>query len=195
MKKFESIRDICIALNQEAHKQKFFEQSTDEIVDKANKFVETYAYENGLYSRTVQPLKWSFSVTDEKLFDDGLIELITDKNQGSCFGYVEVSESKITNPASRESIALADVTIDNIHAHEAWVAKLSQQIDEWKSELKKLHEHEKEDLAIKIKSLESLLENVKNNSKKVSKQLISEIDQQWNAFQSSLDKLKNSFNK
>lgn len=92
---YATIEDICKALNQEAEKQKFFDQSATDMGEKANSFVESFAYENGMQSRTVLPLMWSFSVGDQKLFDDGVIELMHD--DGVSFSYTKVDSSKITD--------------------------------------------------------------------------------------------------
>lgn len=94
MGKYSSVEDICIALNEEAKKQDFFAQPTIQIGKKANAFLESFAYENGMQSRTVLPLMWSFSVDQQKLFDDGVIELVVDGNPR--FVYTKVDSSKIT---------------------------------------------------------------------------------------------------
>ena len=197
MQKFESIRDICIALNQESHKQDFFTNSQSNIEKNANQFVEAFAFENGMQTRTVQPFNWSFSIGDEKLFDDGLIELMVSSSNQPYFGYVDVTTSKITQE-DQEAESLkpeTNVQVDNIHAHEAWLMRLNQQLMDWKAELKQLSEHESIDLNMKLKSLETMLDNIKADSKRVSNDVIREIDQRWNAIQVALYKIKNSLNK
>lgn len=201
MQKFESIRDICIALNKEANKQDFFDKAKDQIESNVNQFVEAFAFENGMHTRTVQPLKWSFSISDQKLFDDGLIELIYNYDKHPCFSYIEVLESKITVPlalvkASESEIDnKTDLQIDQVQTYEAWLMKLNQQIEVWDVDLKYLRDNNKEGLELNLKALELTLAQLKSHSRKVSKEFMRDVEKQKNAFQATMEKVKRSFNK
>lgn len=194
--KFRSIKDICISLNQE-----FYDQQYDNLDLKGNEkrigdIVESFAEKNGLQTRTVQPLVWSFSVGDSKLFDDGVIELIINDHNKLMFGYTEVSNSKITNTSTKDVIydTSSQYEIVNLHVHQAWIKKLGYQISGWKSELKKIQHSQTTELEIELNTLESLLDTIKNDSKQVTKETISELERQWNLLYESLEKYKNKIN-
>jgi hypothetical protein len=194
LQKFESVRDISIALNKEAYKQDFLEESQADIQQRANMFVESFAHENGMQTSTVQPHNWSFSIEDQKLFDDGLVELITNTNNHLLFGYVDVSGAKITDPLTKTNVSNkniepeVDFKVGNIHAHEAWLMKLNQQLIDWSIELKQLRDHEKDEVHQRLSSLKLHLERIKRNSNEVTPDLIQETEQQWKAFHAALEK-------
>ena len=74
MSKIDSIEDICRELNHKANFDLFFTKEPVEIDDKANSFVNEFAKEHNLKAHTVTPSRWWFE-SDEKMFDDGQIEL------------------------------------------------------------------------------------------------------------------------
>lgn len=192
LKQFVSIQDICEGLNKEAHKQNFFQQSPKEIAENANRFVELFADENGMQSRTIQPLAWSFSVGKQKLFDDGVVELIIDKDIQ--FVYAKVERSKITQNAE-EAIPQTKESLfgeNNIYAHQSRVEKLMEQISAWEKDLEEFGSQEKAELKGKLKALESMLGKVKSSANKVSREALAEIEQQWNSLSDSINKVKQS---
>jgi hypothetical protein len=195
MSHYATIEDICVGLNEKAHINNFFDKSIAEMSKKANEFVESFAYENGMNSRTVQPLVWSFSVDGQKLYDDGLVELIIDDD--ASFSYTKLDKSKISQPPAENSYinGIKTFGISNIIAHQAWLLKSSEQIKEWRHVLKMFKDSEQLDLSVKLKDLESHLESILSNAKNVSKDMISEMDRKWNHFEESIDKIKKSMQK
>ncbi len=191
--KLRSIRDICVSLNQELLNQQLDNQDLKENEKQIGDIVAYFAQQNGLQTRTVQPLVWSFSVEDSRLFDDGVIELVINDNNKLMFGYTEVSNSKITKPPKKDAVnhASEQYEIVNLDVHQAWIKKLGYQLSGWKSELNKLQHAQTTELEIKLNSLESLLDTIKNDSKQLTKETVAELERQWNLLYESLAKYKN----
>lgn len=108
MTEFNTIEDICSALNKKAEKENFFAKKPEIIDKEANEFIADFAQENGLKSHTVTPSRWWLE-SEHKMFEDGQIELrplvdhaveklhVSDKNKKIEFVSVNVKKAKLTN--------------------------------------------------------------------------------------------------
>ncbi len=90
----DNIKHICSGLMYKAKTEHFLEHPVRDIEKEANEFVEKFAEENGLTAHTLSAYRWYFQ-TDDRLLEDGFIELRCDtnllKNKGTCsFNVVDV---------------------------------------------------------------------------------------------------------
>lgn len=191
---FSSIDDICDELNQEAVKRGFLKEPMEIEEKRFNDFIAAFAYENGMQVRTVQSFAWSFSIDGQKLFDDGVIEFCTTGSKH--FTCVKVEDAKITQSHVNPSV-IGDRLSDheNLYAHQAWLNKLNDQINDWERDIKNLADSRKEELIIELRALKVLLDSLKVRGKKFSKEAIIVIESRWNSFQDSVNKLKKTMQK
>ena len=92
----DSIKHICSGLMYKAKTERFLDHPIGKVEKEANRFVEDFAKQNGLTAHTLSANRWYFQ-TDDRLLEDGFVELKCHKNflrnHGTCFfSVVDVEE-------------------------------------------------------------------------------------------------------
>ena len=92
----DSIQSVRSGLMDKAKAVNFLDHPVDDVEGEANKFVETFAEENGLKAHTLSAFRWYFQ-SDKRLLEDGFIELQCKTNllthKGSCtFEIVDIAD-------------------------------------------------------------------------------------------------------
>lgn len=156
----DDIQDVCMELMIEAGSTEFLQQQEEKIIADANDFVQKVCDKHNLIAHTVSPLRWSFEQEGRKLFDDGLVELHIQDEGRSYFGFVDVSNLKITDPeAGKQAGLIRYGKIADIK--DAYYLRVYRRIDRWKAELKALSENERKRFDYMITRTEESLETLK----------------------------------
>jgi hypothetical protein len=189
--KFKSAHEICIYLRSEARDEDLFDQSMDTIIDAANNFVESFAFNHGLKAHTVTPLVWRFDIKDTHAFEDGLIELRFDNEEQPYFYCIDVSDSKITDSHIPHS-TLASKKGYVISFKEQTIKRLSLQLNDWKNQLDKFDEDSRYKLKSMIDLMETRLNQLKSSTSPGPHSLIIECKKLWQKFELAMVKHKTS---
>ena len=130
-------------------------------------------------------------LTANECLIDGIIELIITEEGEGLFSFIDVSDSKLTDPAEGSELKILDELGDKalpkvMQIQDAYSAQLKSNFQKWRNQLSKLKEKEIKIVENTIEDAEAKIKNLKKDTALSWDSMKKELEQVWDQAQSKI---------